>query len=604
VERVTHDAQKQKAATMSGSTIRRSSYVGSPGTIGDGTKDGTSSPDKTKFSASSPTKITPFEAWQQRQEPSSTGTGRTASGKAGSTSGTKKGKSKTGFTGKEWDNVVENLYRGGNTKYGATNKEQNSGLAEELGNLDFKPKMNPKSLELSRTMKLKPLLERIPKIMEKREELMEKRQQELRVDEDKDCTFQPTRAAANQSNKYLKKSGRDKHKMTPEDLFRYEEEKQRRLVERRKIVRDLEAKEFTFRPKLNAASLKIKAEKETKDAAVTPFKRTSKYDESKEMTILLRQKSILAPVSRVGEESSRVHAGKVFTVESKHPYEHNAHSFQAICLKSALAYSISFDDQSRTEQVFDFIKIYQDDAHQTQWGAGKYNGGINKTPRNFPGTDGRPALLIPASRFVIHFHSNNKVSGWGYKMYITPYYGTINDALGDPTHGGAFQAGFGVINVATHSAGKPQISNRAAAYKDNKGRAAYVRLYEEGKKLQHERHNEFAEQMQRSMRHVEFRPWEIKRGSDVKSYNWTQYKSHTRKSLPGIDAYITPLEGNDGKIYFKAVDFLEIPAPLWKSLCSSHADALAFAEYQDKLAAQGSMGRHRSSVAAEGYGQN
>lgn len=574
VTRVTTDAKKQRAAPVSSAVASKSPDGKQSRGVRSPAKAATASPNK---EATTP-RPTPYEMWQSKQ---SVGVGKTVSDPKIQQQAKKKN-----FTGKQWDAVVDNLYRGGQSKYGVAKTDPNSGYVEELGKLDFKPKMNKISLQLSRTMK--PLMDRIPTIVAKKQEMLQKKKEQYAQDKFVECTFVPERQATAQSNKYLKKSGRDTTRMRPEDLFRYEEEKQRRLEERRKIVKDLEAKEFTFQPKLNATSVRIKDEAAMRNAMVETPTKKNKYDETVAMTKLLRQKNILAPVSRVGEENSKVVPGKIMVYESSHPYPHNANDFRPIWVDGALAYSIIFDEDTRTEQVYDFIKFYQDDGHDIQWGAGKYSGGHNKTTRNFPGTDGRAALLIPASRFVLHFKSNNRINNWGYKMFVTPYFGKLNEALGDLTHSGSFTAAFSKpgtvsdgkvvnyqfqLNQESLKMGKPTISTRAQGYTDDKGRSAHVRLYEEGKKLQHDRHNEFADQMARTMKGVEFRPWEVRRGGNSKDYKWTQYNSHARKELAKWHEYITPAADEMGVTVFKVVDFKEFHYPQWKTLREAKVSA-------------------------------
>jgi hypothetical protein len=85
-----------------------------------------------------------------------------------------------------------------------------------------------------------------------------------------------------------------------------------------------------------------------------------------------------------------------------------------------------------SEPVHDFIKFYRQDSNEGTWGAEKYSGGIENTNSNWPGFQGRPALIIPAPKFTIYFKTNGTVNGWGYKMKITPYYPT--DDTDDMTH--------------------------------------------------------------------------------------------------------------------------------------------------------------------------
>ena len=64
-------------------------------------------------------------------------------------------------------------------------------------------------------------------------------------------------------------------------------------------------------------------------------------------------------------------------------------------------------------------RFYKDDSHSAFWGEEKYSGGHDGSSKNFPGVGGVSALVIPASRFVVHFHSDGSNNEWGYKITIT-----------------------------------------------------------------------------------------------------------------------------------------------------------------------------------------
>jgi len=134
-----------------------------------------------------PQRLTPYEAWQMKQNM-----------KEGISSSSQSKKSTKQYTARQWADIVEHLYKGTSVRPAKT-KNLNNNLAEELGNLDFRPKMNALSLQLSRTMK--PLMERIPVMMKKREELHDKRKQEIELDRDAECTFSPERMASKMSGK-------------------------------------------------------------------------------------------------------------------------------------------------------------------------------------------------------------------------------------------------------------------------------------------------------------------------------------------------------------------------------------------------------------------
>lgn len=112
--------------------------------------------------------------------------------------------------------------------------------------------------------------------------------------------------------------------------------------------------------------------------------------------------------------------GEEVIVESVHPYPHNANTFLGIQVDHAISYEITFDSRSKTESGCDYIVFYKNDQHSEIWGESKYTGGEGSSSRNFPGTDGRPPLIIPATHFVLHFRSDGSCNDWGYKIQIIP----------------------------------------------------------------------------------------------------------------------------------------------------------------------------------------
>jgi hypothetical protein len=67
----------------------------------------------------------------------------------------------------------------------------------------------------------------------------------------------------------------------------------------------------------------------------------------------------------------------------------------------------------------DFVRILKEDSKGV-WGEAKYFGG--SVDGNWPGVAGRPPLVIPASTFVVHFHTAPDGSGrasrnrWGFRL--------------------------------------------------------------------------------------------------------------------------------------------------------------------------------------------
>ena len=108
-------------------------------------------------------------------------------------------------------------------------RQQNNGLAMELGGHEFKPKLNKTSLELAATMK--PLRNRIDDMIKEREKILTKRREEVAKETLAECSFVPNRESAKTSEKYLRRIGRSK--VTPDDLIRYREEKKLRNDKRK-----------------------------------------------------------------------------------------------------------------------------------------------------------------------------------------------------------------------------------------------------------------------------------------------------------------------------------------------------------------------------------
>jgi len=85
-----------------------------------------------------------------------------------------------------------------------------------------------------------------------------------------------------------------------------------------------------------------------------------------------------------------------------------------------VSYSIRFTEETRTEAIYDFVKFYDNETHTEYFGSGKYSGGTNGSSCNWPGVGHRPPLIIPASKFIIHFKTNGSVNDWGFRMQIVP----------------------------------------------------------------------------------------------------------------------------------------------------------------------------------------
>jgi hypothetical protein len=79
-------------------------------------------------------------------------------------------KEKPKLSEQQWDRLVNNLHSTNKLKDSST-KEQNQGLAHELGGLSFRPKMNAVSMVLASTMKS--LQQRLPGMINKRNQALD-----------------------------------------------------------------------------------------------------------------------------------------------------------------------------------------------------------------------------------------------------------------------------------------------------------------------------------------------------------------------------------------------------------------------------------------------
>lgn len=101
--------------------------------------------------------------------------------------------------------------------------------------------------------------------------------------------------------------------------------------------------------------------------------------------------------------------------ESAHPYPDNKEHFESIAFDGAEKIEIVFDDQSRTEDGCDYVIFYHDISHKAQFGE-KFMG--RNGSENFPGFGGRDPLIIPSSKFVLHFHSDTSGNVSLIKVYL------------------------------------------------------------------------------------------------------------------------------------------------------------------------------------------
>lgn len=274
-----------------------------------------------------------------------------------------------------------------------------------------------------------------------------------------ECSFHPTRYGEKVSNTYLRKLGREK--ATPEDFFRYENERQKRNEVRKQIMDEIQDKELTFKPRMDGNSVKIQeklknagligqdpvtkttlvctSHKSALSSAFSPSSKEKIHRNSSANNFNSKMAGTSTDVdprsnSSTHRDSAELYEGPTLIIESEHPYRHNTSEYTTVQVPGAVSYAITFSEETHTESVYDYIKFFDDDTHTYHFGAGKYCGGTNNTPCNWPGLGNRPPLIIPSSKFIIYFKTNGSVNDWGFRMHVVPTLRSVSPTGADSSY--------------------------------------------------------------------------------------------------------------------------------------------------------------------------
>ena len=109
-------------------------------------------------------------------------------------------------------------------------------------------------------------------------------------------------------------------------------------------------------------------------------------------------------------------------VESEHPYVedtdyHGTLFCKAITFMGAEKMEICFADECYTGNPESYVVFWKDDTKSAKWGESKYYGGPNSG--NWPGSCGRPPLVIDAKSCYLEFHAcitDGDSDEWGFKL--------------------------------------------------------------------------------------------------------------------------------------------------------------------------------------------
>lgn len=214
----------------------------------------------------------------------------------------------------------------------------------------------------------------------------------------------------------------------------------------------------------------------------------------------LRRQGVSVDASTDGYEE-----GPVLQIESEHPYRHNTNEFTTVQIPNAVSYTITFHESTRTEAIYDYVRFYDDETHTEHFGAHKYSGGKSGSPCNWPGLGGRPPLVIPSSKFIVHFRTNGSVNDWGFRMDIVPLLCVKPDWR------------MMQVIAAEKEAYKftPVISDAAKSKKSSQT-AVHERLYRDAVEKKTEFHNVQVDLMQTKL-NVPLKPWENIRDANSSS---------------------------------------------------------------------------------------
>ena len=370
-----------------------------------------------------PDRPTNFEVWQARQKMSEPIT---------------RPSSQIKLSTHQLDRMISKMHRVNRNKQDEVVRVQNEGLREELGGYKFKPEINERSNEIAKKNGFKNLHERlkltssysnpvdksipssiprkdksdflIPDIVAEKFKWRERKLLDQQRAVDEQCKFKPDRQGAKVSDMYLKKMGRSA-KARPEDFFNYQREKERRNLQRKQIVDEIEDRHLVFTPALPQSTIKMHKNMSLNNSLeFDPVTRTTK---------VLRK--------NVTDDDEELIAGPTLLLESEHPYRNNLNEHTVISVPGAVSYSITFKEGTSTEPVHDYVRFLKFENYEIIHGCGKYSGGMEReetvfdpqtgatmvvrkaTSCNWPGLGGRPPLVINSAKFVVHFKTNREV---------------------------------------------------------------------------------------------------------------------------------------------------------------------------------------------------
>ncbi|DAZ99415.1 TPA: hypothetical protein N0F65_004048 [Lagenidium giganteum] len=117
-------------------------------------------------------------------------------------------------------------------------------------------------------------------------------------------------------------------------------------------------------------------------------------------------------------------APKSQVFESKHPYANSLLEYMAVTFSGASNLVITFDPQCRTEHGCDYLCFFKDKSLTDRWGAYQYSGCDDTA--NWPGTGGRPPLIIPSDSFTLLWCTDTSNVDWGWKFTVSAEFSSVS----------------------------------------------------------------------------------------------------------------------------------------------------------------------------------
>ncbi|GAB9466542.1 Hect e3 ubiquitin ligase [Globisporangium polare] len=131
--------------------------------------------------------------------------------------------------------------------------------------------------------------------------------------------------------------------------------------------------------------------------------------------------SLVSPLAKIANEPSTgrptCSTPRTQVFESKHPYTNSVLEYMEVTFSGASTLTVTFDSQCRSEKDCDYLSLFKDRTLTDRWGAYRYSGEANTA--NWPGTDGRPPLVIPSDSFTLFWCTDASNVDWGWKFTVT-----------------------------------------------------------------------------------------------------------------------------------------------------------------------------------------